>query len=233
MAVAVPASRSEAFAQLKAGLEAARFTATDPTLLRTGFLELDRALGGGLPRGIITTLEGGASSGASALASRILAVATRQGLAAAIHDDTLFPPALARAGVILERLLVLPASEPRRIARAVDIVLRSRAFGIVLMPAVCLKATVWSRLAGIAHHANALLLVRGEVANELAYFASVRIHCRMARVFWTHASGPFCELAGYEIEADVNKNKRAVPGGKARFQITNTESAALRTRVLA
>jgi hypothetical protein len=232
--------RRQAFAELKAGLDArhretllARFTQDDPTVVRTGFAELDRALGGGFARGTIATLEGCASSGRTAIAARLLAVGTRSGLVAAVDDGSLYPPALARAGVRLDRLMVMPSSEALGIARAADILLRSHGFGIVLIPAVPLKAAVWTRLASLAHHGNALLVVLGlEAANELGYFASSRVHCSLARVFWTHASGPFCELAGYDIRSAVIKNKRAAPGACATIRVIAKKPGTLRERSL-
>ncbi|MDQ6930114.1 MAG: hypothetical protein M3126_05550 [Candidatus Eremiobacteraeota bacterium] len=232
--------RRQAFADLKAGLDArhretllARFTQDDPSVIRSGFGDFDTALGGGFARGTIATLEGAPSSGRTAIAARLLAVATRGGLGAAVDDGTLFPPALARAGVRLERLLVMPACDPIGIARATDILLRSHAFGIVLMPAVSLKAAVWTRLAGLAHHANALLIALGpQASSELGYFASARIRCGIERVFWTQASGLFCELAGYDIRADVIKNKRAAPGTSSTIRIVPINEGALRERSL-
>lgn len=230
--------RRQAFADLKAGLDArhretllARFTQDDPSVVQSRFEAFDRALGGGFARGTIATLEGGVSSGRTAIAARLLANATRSGLAAAVDDGTLFPPAFVRAGVRLDRLLVMPARDPIGIARSADILLRSQAFSIVLMPAVPVKAAVWTRLASLAHHGNVLLVVLGiEAANELGYFASARIRCSIARVLWTHASGPFCELAGYDIRADVIKNKRAAPGAHATIRVCIKKEGALRER---
>ncbi|GAC1658472.1 MAG: hypothetical protein NVS9B12_10960 [Vulcanimicrobiaceae bacterium] len=233
-------SRRQAFTELKAGMEArhretfiARFTQDDPSVIRSGFSEFDRSLGGGFARGTIATLEGPASSGRTAIAARLLAVATRSGLAAAVDDGTLFPPALAQAGVRLERLLVMPAADATGIARAADILLRSQAFGTVLMPAVMLKAAVWTRLAGLAHRANSLLLALGcQASSELGYFASARVRCAIARVLWTHASGPFCELAGYDIRTDVIKNKRAAPAACSSIRIIAKGTERLRERSL-
>lgn len=233
--------RRQAFAELKAALDArhretllARFTPDDPSVIRSGFADFDASLGGGFARGTIATLEGAASSGRTAIAARLLAVATRCGLVAAVDDGTLFPPALARAGVCLERLLVIPASDPIGIARATDILLRSHAFGIVLMPAVALKAAVWTRLAGLAHHANALLIALGPAASsELGYFAVARVRCEIERVLWTQTSGLFCELAGYDIRTDILKNKRAAPGISSTIRIVAQNEGALRERSLA
>ncbi len=222
-----PEQRRRAFAELKADLDArhqatlsARFTAADSTLIRTGFTALDAALGGGLVRGTIAAFEGEESSGRTAVAARLLAAQTHRGLAAAIDDGSLYPPALVAAGVLLERLLVMPVSDPIGIVRAADILLRSRAFGITLMPIVSVKGKLWGRLASLTHHAGALLLTLGEEGNpELGYFSSARIRFRIANVHWTDRFGPFAQLGGYDIHADVLKNKHAAPGRAADISV--------------
>src|ERR1700680_5145539 len=109
-----------AFAALRERLDrshreatAAAFALGDEALVRTELADLDAALGGGFPRGTIGTLEGPPSSGRSALAARLLAAATRRGLGAILGVD-LFPPALAAAGVRVERLLVVRGRQAGR-----------------------------------------------------------------------------------------------------------------------
>jgi hypothetical protein len=210
------------FESLKAGLDVragGRIVSICVNALPTGFVEFDRALAGGFPRGTIATLEGPPSSGRTAILASILAQATRSGLAAIVDDGTLYPPDLERAGVRLERLLVVRAQTPVAIARSADILLRSRAFGVVAMPAAALRATVWSRLAGLAQKAGAVLLPLGVYANtELAYFASTRVRCAIDRVVWS-GSGVLCELQGYEVLVHVLKHRRAAPGATARLGI--------------
>ncbi|MBV8727479.1 MAG: hypothetical protein JO233_06815, partial [Candidatus Eremiobacteraeota bacterium] len=148
------------------------------------------------------------------------AAQTHRGLAAAIDDGTLYPPGLAAAGVRLERLLVMPVNDPLGAVRAADILLRSHAFGMTLMPVVSAKAALWARLASLTHHGGALLLALGDQAtNELGYFSSVRVHFQIANVHWTDRFGPFAQLAGYEIHAEVIKNKRAAPGCGADISV--------------
>lgn len=223
---AAPSPQREAFARLKAGLDArcqatlaARLTQADPTLVKTGFQALDAALGGGFVRGTIAVLDGEGSSGRMAVAARLLATAAPSGLAAVVDDGTLYPPGLAAAGVCLERLLVMPARDQLGAVRAADILLRSHAFTVVVMPAVSVKTALWARLAGLAHHAGALLLALGEAGTELGYFSSARVRLQIARVLWTHDFSPFSTLAGYEIQAKVVKNKRAAPGAGARISV--------------
>jgi hypothetical protein len=227
-APASPESRLQALAGLRAALAATHrsaspeaFVLAEEAVVRTAFRELDAALGGGFPRGILATLEGPAGSGRSAIAARLLAAATSGGLGAIIEapgglEGAFYPPALAAAGVDLNRLLVVPASGAAAVARAADILLRAAAFGVVVIPMVALAATVWTRLASLTHRANALLIaLGGEASDELCYFASLRVRLRNERVRWSGASGLFCELAGAGAEATVLKHKRAAPGRRA------------------
>ncbi len=223
-----------AFAALRERLDqrhreagAAAFARGDEALLRTGLAGLDQALGGGFTRGTIGTLEGPPSSGRSTLAGRLLAAATRRGLAALIGVD-LFPPALAAAGVRLERLLVVPVDEPVAAARAADIALRSHAFSLVVMPALPsgrgTGAATWTRLASLAHRAGALLLAVGDEASpELRYFAALRLETALERVRWNGPAGHCGELAGYDLRATVRKHKRAAPVGDALVRCESFE----------
>lgn len=227
-----------AFAALRERLDrshreatAAAFALGDEALVRTGLAELDAAVGGGFPRGTIATLEGPPSSGRSALAARLLAAATRRGLGALIGVD-LFPPALAAAGVRLERLLVVPVEEPAAAARAADIVVRSGAFTVVVIPALPsgrgTGSATWTRLASLTHRANALLVALGDEASaELRYFASLRLETSIERVRWNGPPGHCSELAGFDLRAVVRKHKRAAPVGDALVRCNGFEDRPL------
>jgi hypothetical protein len=236
-----------AFADLRQRLDhrfrdttAAAFTLSEEAVAASGIPAFDRVLGGGFPRGTIGTLEGAPSSGRTALAARLLAVATRRGLAAVVGDK-LFPPALAAAGVRLERLLIVPVAGPVEAARAADILLRSGAFGVIVIPALPsgrgTGSATWTRLASLAHRANALLLALGtEASGELRYFASVRVETAIERVRWNGPAGHFGELAGYDVRATIRKHKRAAPGASAIIACTSFEDrpvfVAIRERIL-
>ncbi len=235
-------------AALSAGHRAASpeaFTLAEESVVRSGLRELDAALGGGFPRGIVATLEGMPGSGRSAVAARLLATATASGgLGALVEfsngpDGAFYPPALAAAGVDLERLIVVTATDAAGVARAADILLRAAAFGVVVIPAVSLRAQAWTRLASLTHRANALLVALGsEASDELRYFASLRIRLQASHVNWSGGDGLFCTLAGIGVDASVLKHKRAAPGRRARFGCTTFERdgaplGTLRERVLA
>jgi recombination protein RecA len=230
-----PAARRAAFAGLRAALgvrhreaSAAAFAPAAAGLIATGLGELDAALGGGFPRGIIATLEGPPGSGRAALLGRLLATATAGGLGAAIETAAagrLYPPALAAAGVRLDRLLLVAAETPAEIARAADILLRSGAFGVVAIPHAAQSAAGWTRLASLAHRTNALLVVTADAraSNELGFFASLRIALQPARVRWAGTPQLFGTLAGIDAQALVLKHKRAAPGKIAHFSCTTFE----------
>jgi hypothetical protein len=216
------------FESLKAGLDVragGRIVAARADALASGFEELDQALGGGFARGTIASLEGPPSSGRTALLAGVLAQATQHGLAAIVDDGSLYPPDLERSGVQLDRVLVMnagPSACAKDLARCADIILRSRAFVAVAMPAVPLRATVWSRLGGLAQKAGTVLFALGvHASTELAYFASTRVRCAIDTVVWSGEPGLFCELAGYDVSAYVLKARRSAPGVTARLHIVD------------
>src|SRR5262245_5227193 len=104
--------------------------------LATGSAAVDMLIGGGLPRGRLVEMAGPWSSGKTALALAAAARVTAQGGLVAYIDARreLYPPAAAQLGVDLERLLVVrPPPAAAAIARAGEIVARSRAFALVLL----------------------------------------------------------------------------------------------------
>jgi hypothetical protein len=148
--------RKAAFERLRAELSVRRSAVPIESLLPTAIPELDRLLSGGFPAGTVATLEG--EAGCWSLAAGLVAQFTRRGLVAILDDGGLYPPALAEAGVPLERVMVVPARTALAMARAADILLRSRICRLVLMPAVTLRDAVWERLAKLAHRSSELCI---------------------------------------------------------------------------
>jgi hypothetical protein len=118
------------------------------TPVSSGVPALDRALIlGGLPAGRVTEIAGPSSSGKTALGLRLLAEQTSADKLVAIVDGTgqFYPPAAAAMGIHLERMLLiapLTGTGSRRchhddsvlaLARATEIITRSRAFSMVLL----------------------------------------------------------------------------------------------------
>ena len=111
----------------------------------TGFAALDRALGGGLPRGGIVELFGPDSCGKTTLALQIAAQLEERGMAAAwIDADRTFDPAYASSlGVRVERLVVaLPESEEE----ALDVARQLAASGAIDLVIVDSAAALVPRL---------------------------------------------------------------------------------------
>jgi hypothetical protein len=230
------ANRREAFSALKTRLSGGHAAAPQPRVadtVPTSIPALDRALGGGFPTGGLIALEG--RSGRWSILARTLAGVTSTALAAVIDDGGLYPPDLVRAGVRLDRLMVVSAATPKGIARAADILIRSRACRLVLMGAPALRPAAWMRLAAIAHRSGVLLVAIAERAGaELAAAASVRLRCELERVVLHGSRGPWCTVAGYDVRASIGKDKRAAAGAYARVRaIDALAGAQLRERVLA
>ncbi len=234
-APAASASRREAFAALKATMQGGRSAPrvhTEP-LVATGVQPLDELLGGGFPRGILAVLEG--DLGRRSIAARLLAQATRRGMAAVLDDGELYPPGLVRAGVRLDRLLIVPPSTPLAGARAADLLLRSRVCGTLVMPALTLRAPVWARLAGLAHRSGTLVavVVSGAAAVHLTFAATVRLRCTLERLLLCGSRGPWCNLAGYDLRVELRKHKYLVPGAHASVRAMEiTGEPPLRERAI-
>ena len=156
---------------------------------------------------------------------------TRRNLVAIIDDGALYPPALAEAGARLERILVVPARKALAMARAADILLRSRICRLVLMPDVVLRDAVWARLAKLAHRSSVLLIViAGCVGDSLSAAAEVRLHCTLQRILMNGKRGLWGTVAGFELCIDVRKHRHMVAGRTACVRVKHEEmrDAALR-----
>jgi len=219
-----PATQNPAFAALKAKLAAlaAPPTRVEP-VVPTSIPELDRLLGGGFPAGSLTLLEG--SAGRWSIATRLLAGVTARAVAAIVDDGALYPPDLARCGARLDRVMVVPAALPLTIARAADVLVRSKACRVVVMPAPDLRAQVWTRLAGLAHRNGVLLVAIPPVQASaaavapLSAAAGVRLQCTRERVAVAGKRGLWCSFAGYDVCAELRKHPWYAPEKRAQLQL--------------
>lgn len=228
-ALAAVSERQREFELLRARLSAKPAALPIEGLIPTAIPELDQLLGGGFPAGTVVTLEG--NTGCWSLAAGLVAKTTRRSLVAILDDGGLYPPTLAQAGASLERVLVVPARKPVAIARAADILLRSRICRLVLMPPVALRDVVWTRLASLAHRSGALLIVVATRAGAaLQSAAVVRLHCVLERVITYGQRGLWGTIAGFELCIDVRKHKYLAAGRTACVRVAHEEAfdAALR-----
>jgi hypothetical protein len=161
--------------------------AADPDrVVPTGLAALDARIGGGVPRGELSSLAGPPSSGRSSLLCGLLAAVTRRGELAALVDarDTFDPESAAAAGVALSHLLWVrggPVSEADstastiereidRALKAVGLVLQAGGFGLVALdladvpPALVrrLPFTTWLRLARVVEGSRTAGVLVGE-----------------------------------------------------------------------
>jgi hypothetical protein len=203
--------KNEAFQRLKERLSAKPAPLPVEQLIPTGITEVDELLAGGFPAGTIATLEG--ETGRWSLAAGLVARMTRRSLVAIVDDGGLYPPALAEAGASLERVLVVPARKPLTMARAADILLRSRICRLVLMPFVTLRDAVWERLAKLAHRSGALLIVVAARAGAaLSAVAGVRLQCTLERIHMLGRRGLWGAVDGFELCVGVRKHKHMAAG---------------------
>jgi hypothetical protein len=217
---ALTKDRRRTFEALKASLSARGQLPSLPVeaLVPSAIPELDQLLGGGLPSGIVATLEG--TTGRWSLAAGLVARMTPRSLVAILDDGSLYPPALAEAGASLDRVLVVPARKALAVVRAVDILLRSRICKLVLMPALALRDAVWTRLAKLAHRSGALLIVMAARAGaSLSAVAGLRLHCALERVIVHGTHGLWGSIAGFELSIGVRKHKYMAPGGTTRLRV--------------
>lgn len=206
------AAANAVFQELRARFQAGPATAgvLREELIATGVPAVDELLFGGLPCGSLVVFEGNQSAGCLSVAAALLAAATRRGLGAIVDTGDLYPPALEAAGVRLDRLLIVPAQTPIGIARAVDVLLRSRTVRLVVMSAAGLRVAVWMRLASLAQKAGAVLLVLARSAgSELCAAAAVRLRYCIGDIQTIGTRGLWGVFTGFGVRAELRKHKRA------------------------
>jgi recombination protein RecA len=124
-----------------------------------------------------------------------------------LAHSTFFPPDAAESGVDLDALLVVRVPNAQAAARAADRLLRSHAFGLLILDLgtdAGIPAPLLSRLSGLAmRHRTAVILVteKNEAVPSLGSLVSVRVEARRER---TARDGFRCRLV-------VHKDKHAGP----------------------
>jgi hypothetical protein len=145
--------------------------------LGTGIRPLDLLLSGGISRGHITQIVGPSSSGKTSLLLSILAQATARGEWVAYIDpfSSLDPAFAQKAGIDLKRLLWIRG--PKRVFKALDILVGAGGFGVVVLDLVTqgetmnprifqrTPFTVWFRLKRAARQTSTTLLILGQAIN--------------------------------------------------------------------
>lgn len=210
----------------------------------TGFPALDKALGiGGLPRGRISEIVGIPTSGMATMALKIMANAqSDKGTAVYLDLEGTFDPEYAdRNGVDLHRLvLVHPYNIHQALAMlpdfvvngGIDILLFDMPLHLPVMqkpePYIMgkLSTTLGRLLAPLSKTGSALLFLTTLLPQSsslgsyphhvtLPHYATVRLLIRKER--WLYQRR---DIAGYEAQVDIAKNKLGGTGQKARVTFT-------------
>jgi recombination protein RecA len=181
----------------------------------TGIAALDKATAGGVPRGAITEVIGGLSSGKTGIALSILAEATGRGEMCALVDggDAFDPASGASSGIDLDRLLWVRCSLFDQTMRSTDLLLQAGGFGVVAvdlsdLPQHAVNSApfaAWFRFQRAIEHTPTILLLigRGSVAKSAA---TLVLHTRMKQADWSGpAHGPSHGIlfSGQQLEMDI------------------------------
>jgi len=160
--------------------------------------------------GRVGEVSGSRDTATLTLAMRLVREAQRQGEPVAWitpTESTFYPPDVASA-IDLDALVVVRAPEARTAARAADLLVRSGAFGLVVMDLGAnarMPSPVQARLVGLArkHHSAVVCLTEKESSRpSVGSLISIRAEASRAK----HEQGRFL------CEARVLKDKRHGPG---------------------
>jgi recombination protein RecA len=215
-------------------LRLAAMTCPEAATLPTGFAALDRALGGGLPRGRIVELFG-PTSGKTTLALEIAARVQSRGPVAWIDADRTFDAAYAaKLGVALARL---PVVRPESAEQAMEIACRLAASGglellvvdsaAALVPGAELDAGIGG--SGPSMHSRALASGLRKLATALARAAIPALFLNQVRTRLA-ASGGISETSagGPPLKLHAAVRIFLAPAGprRVRFRVLKNKASA-------
>ena len=194
-------------------------------VLPSGVETLDRALGGGLPRGRVVELVGPLSSGRTAFLLQVLAAATSHGEQTALIDpaDAFDAAAAAAAGVALERVLWVRPGNRLDAFRAAELVLGAGGFGVVALDLEGVRPggearsrALWPRLSLRAERSRSVLLALGE-RREAGTFAALVLGLRRSAPAWSGGAGAPWLLERLEVQLEVLRSKLGSVAGPVRW----------------
>ena len=193
--------------------------ADPPPPLPSGLPEIDRLLGGGLPRGRISEVFGPASSGRTSLALAWLTHATRRGEVVSVVDaaDSFDPASAESAGAVLSRVLWVRSPGVRESLRACERILLAQGFALVWLDLGVAEPVVpsaWPRLARAAAGSRAALLVLASQRCTGSQ-SDLALELEPAR---TRFTGTPALLEGMQSRARLVRNRRG-PEGTATVQL--------------
>jgi recombination protein RecA len=120
----------------------------------TGYPELDRAIGGGIPCGKITELSGIPTCGATTLTLKVIAQAQLQGRLGVYIDlaRSLDPGYAARCGVLLDGLLIARPDNPASALDILQIVAEEGGASLAILDCGGRAAPRWSLILVVRLH---------------------------------------------------------------------------------
>jgi recombination protein RecA len=162
--------------------------------------------------GRVGEISGSRATAALTLAMRLVLEAQRRGepVAWIARGESMFyPPDVAGAAVDLDALVVVRAPEIRSAARAADLLVRSGAFGLVILDLGAnarVEPPVQARLVGLAHkHHSAVVYLTEKERERPSVGSLISMRVEAARVRLEHGR--------FLCEARILKDKRRGPGG--------------------
>ena len=204
----------------------------------TGVREIDE-LTGGLPRGCLTEVFGGAGSGRTSLLLAALAARTREGEVCALVDgrDAFDPAAGVAAGVNLRQLLWVRCKNIEQALRATDLLIQGGGFGMIALDLSDVAArvvrqvqlSVWFRFRRAVEGTATVLLLLGQESNAKTC-ASLVLRMEGETGVWRE-TGPNqnakntppgltvpqgCLLEGAKSWAEVVRSRMRMEDGQAR-----------------
>lgn len=129
------------------------------------------------------------------------------------EEEAFFPPDLAESGIDLEALVVVHVAEVVQMARAAETMLRSGAFGMVVMDlgTAELSMATQSRLVGIAQRHEAALVAITEKPSTAASLGSI-VSLRVEAA-WERGE------EGFRVAVRAIKDKRRGPGWEQAIEV--------------
>ena len=165
--------------------------------------------------GRVGEISGSRATAALTLAMRLVLEAQRRGEPVAWiarRESVFYPPDVAGAAVDLDALVVVRAPETRSAARAADLLVRSGAFGLVILDLGAnarVEPPVQARLVGLAHkHHSAVVYLTEKERERPSVGSLISIRAEAARARLEHGR--------FLCEARILKDKRRGPGRRYR-----------------
>ena len=179
--------------------------------LSTGNIQLDKELGGGIPRGRVTEITGTLGAGKTALLHRVVAKVLAEGQWVAWIDArrTLAPAPWASLG---KRLVVIRPREWKRAAWCADLLLRSGVFALVVLDGAPIVArNVGFRLAQIARERDAAFVVLSEEEKATRISGTLRLRVEQGVAALSHSTPPSLLRQRRQPERRRSRSEHAPP----------------------